>query len=290
MSILGGAVIGGISGGINPVSLTASAVGEAVATGFVAAILPAYGVQVGDWSFNISPAIAFGNVSGIGASISASYSSGDFSYSAGVGIMSNSNYNGFGKNGLEIRKSILVAYDDGKTGFSLGTNIWSGNGGIEEFKQRTGMFGIHSGDFRAMYENDGGPILKKGLGDAGDSYRTAALNLSIGKFTAGFNLFTGRRSEADQLNETNNYGIAYKDRFGVYHKNAAVNEQGNKYRLGALTVGYGAYRVGVNSEHVRHAIQNSVIHRMIDDREFMNTSWDWKGYGQYKTSNIFTSW
>ena len=44
-----------------------------------------------------------------------------------------------------------------------------------------------------MYENDGGPILQKGLGDAGDSYRTAALNLSVGKFSAGFNLFTGNR-------------------------------------------------------------------------------------------------
>jgi len=69
-----------------------------------------------------------------------------------------------------------------------------------------------------------------------------------------------------------------------------VNEVNSKYRLGALTVGYGAYRIGVNSEQVRHAIQNSVIHRMISDNEFMNTSWNWNEYSQFKTSNIFTSW
>ena len=65
---------------------------------------------------------------------------------------------------------------------------------------------------------------------------------------------------------------------------------GTKYRLGALTFGYDGYRIGVNSEHVRHAIQNSIIHRAINDNEFMNASWYWKGYVQYKTSNIFTSW
>lgn len=118
--------------------------------------------------------------------------------------------------------------------------------------------------------------------------QTAALNLSVGKFTAGFNLFTGARSTGDQKKEDKRYGFV--DSMGVYHQNPATNEQGTKYRLGALTVGYGGYRVGVNSEHVRHAIQNAVIHRMIGDNEFVNTSWDWKGYSQYRTSNGFTSW
>lgn len=107
MSILGGAVIGGVTGGLNPASLIGSSVGNAVATGFVAAMTPAYGVSVGDWSFSISPSIAFGNTMGIGASISTTYNAGDFSFSGGVGIMSNSNYNGFGKNGLEKRRKFV---------------------------------------------------------------------------------------------------------------------------------------------------------------------------------------
>ena len=45
-----------------------------------------------------------------------------------------------------------------------------------------------------MYENDGGAGIKHlRLGDRGDSYRTAALNVSVGEFSAGFNLFTGYR-------------------------------------------------------------------------------------------------
>ena len=218
----------------------------------------------------------------IGTSISVTYRKDDFSFSAGVGIMSNNNYNGFGKNGLEIRKSILVAYDDGKTGVSLGSNIWSGG-----FDQRTGMFGIHSGDFRAMYENDGGPILKKGLGDAGDSYRTAALNLSVGKFSAGFNLFTGNRENIPKGGSPENRIV---DSYGRKYNYGYTEEKGTKYRLGALTVGYGTYRIGANSEHVRHAIQDRVIHGLIHDQGFENQSWDWNGYSQYRTSNIFTSW
>lgn len=101
-------------------------------------------------------------------------------------------------------------------------------------------------------------------------------------------MFTGQRNTTDQETEGKKYG--FRDSMGVYHQNPATNEQVTKYRLGALTVGYGSYRVGVNSEHVRHAIQNAVIHRMIGDNEFVNTSWDWKGYSQYRTSNGFTSW
>lgn len=288
-SILGGAVVGGITGGLNPASLIGSSVGNSVAMGFVSAMTPAYGVKVGDWSFNISPSIAFGNTMGIGASVSATYNAGDFSFSGGVGIMSNSNYNGFGKNGLEVRKSILAAYDDGKTGVSLGTNFWSG-----DFKQQTGAFGLHFGDFRAFYENDGsiGPG-----GDGGDKYRTAALNLSVGKFTAGFNLFTGNRdynAEADLPG--GHRGSPEIDSYGRRMPNGFALEKGTKYRLGALTVGYDSYRVGVNSEHVRHAIQDQAIHNLklgpLDKRQrgFENQSWDWRGYSQYRTSNIFTSW
>lgn len=55
-------------------------------------------------------------------------------------------------------------------------------------------------------------------------------------------------------------------------------------------MGYGTYRIGVNSEHVRHAIQDRVIHGLIQDQGFENQSWDWKGYSQYRTDNLFTSW
>jgi len=126
------------------------------------------------------------------------------------------------------------------------------------------MFGIHSGDFRAMYENDGNPILNKGLGDASDSYRTAALNLSVGKFTAGFNLFTGNRTR-EYIPKGQSPENRSVDGFGRKYTYGYVTEEGTKYRLGALKICYGDYRVGVNSEHVRHAIQDRVIHGLIHD-------------------------
>jgi RHS repeat-associated protein len=292
LSVLGGALIGGISGGYASMActVTTNAVMNALATGLIAGMMPTYGVQVGDWSFSISPSIAFGNAMGIGASLSVTYSSGDFSFSAGVGIMSNSNYNGFGKNGMEIRRSILASYDDGRNGVSYGTNIWSGG-----FDQTTGVVGVHFGDFRAMYENDGsiGPG-----GDGGDKFRTAALNLSVGKFNFGFNLFTGNRDYEEEANlQGGHRGSPEIDKFDRRMPNGYALERDTKYRLGALTVGYGGFRVGVNSEHVRHAIQDQAIHNLyipgiIDKRQrgFENQSWDWKGYTQYKSSNMFTSW
>lgn len=293
-SILGGAIIGGITGGVNPSSLLGSSVGGAVATGYVAAVLPSYGVQVGEWSFNISPSIAFGNTTGIGASISATYDAGDFSFSGGVGIMSNSNYNGFGKNGLEIRKSILAAYDDGKTGVSLGSNIWGG-----DFKQQTGTLGLHFGDFRALYENDGKPF--SGLsGDGNDQYRTAALSLSVGNYSVGFNLFTGQRDkESYGLEKSGKWdgnvgeiGPYKNGSYGEHYKNGLVNEKGPRYRMGAAYFGFKDYKIGTNSEWIRHAIQNVAIHGtfIANQRMFEMQSGNWGGYFQYKSSNIFTTW
>jgi len=204
--------------------------------------------------------------------------------------MAYSNYQGFGKGGAEIRASLMGGYDNGTNGFNLGTNQWWGTGEMSEFKQRTGLIDFHFGDFKVSYENDGGkPIAQMRLGDRNDSYRTAALSLSYKKIGVAFSLFTGNRSLENQRTEKF-AERASEDQFGVYHRNTYVNETGTRYRLGALTVSYGNYRAGVDSEHVRHAIQNSVIHRFIHDTEFTNQSWNWNGFSQYKTRNSFTSW
>lgn len=293
MSVLGGAVIGGVTGGASPTSLIGSSVGQAVGTGFVAAMMPAYGVQVGDWSFSISPSIAFGNAMGIGASISATYNSGDFSFSGGVGIMSNSNYNGFGKNGLEVRKSILMAYDDGKTGVSLGSNFWSG-----DFQQRTGVLGARSGDFKFTYENDGFPfgflkkdgktstLLSPRLGDGQDRYRSAAASIAIGNISAGFNIFTGDR---DQTRPES--GLSLTDSNGKLFKHGYANEVGFPYRLGAGYINYGCYRAGINSErYISYPIQARFAHGILPQGGFPIINYSTSAYFQTQTSNIFTSW
>lgn len=253
-------------------------------------LMPSLDVPIGDWNVSLSPVILTGKGMGMGAAVNISYNTGNFTFSYGFGITGFAKHYATGNSGTEVRNSFMVNYDDGKTGFSLGTNFWSG-GVTDGNSQRTGMIGFRSGDFRMMYENDGGfGVNEARLGDRGDSYRSAAFNIGIGDFNAGINLFTGRRNLEDQRKENIKLGANIRDSNGVFHKNSLVNEQGTKYRLGALTIGYKGIRIGVNSEHVRHAIQNSFIHRLIDDGEFETTSWDWKPYSQYRTANIFTSW
>ncbi|MFJ1431424.1 polymorphic toxin type 23 domain-containing protein [Capnocytophaga canimorsus] len=300
ISVLGGAIGGAVGGAIGGnafgvASLTKDAVINAVATGMFSAVMPSFNIPVGDWSFSISPAIVFGNTFGAGISVGVGYSDGKWSFSTGVGIMRYGDYNGFGKNGFEVRKSILAAWDDGKMGVSLGTNFWSG-----DFEQRTGMIGFRHGDFSVMYENDGSI---GGLGDEGDSYRTAALNISIGDFTAGFNLFTGYRYyDKEEGSISKHRDPMCIDEFGRRMPNGVALESENKYRLGALTVGYKGWRIGTNSEKVRHAIQDQAVHNLripwfggkslLDKRQmgFENQSWDWRFYYQYRTPNKFTSW
>ena len=87
-------------------------------------------------------------------------------------------------------------------------------------------------------------------------------------------------------------GYSSIGKYSEYYKNGLVNERGTPYRLGALTFGYKGYRVGVNSEWIRHAIQNVAIHGtfIANQRMFEMKSGHWSGYFQYKTSNIFTLW
>ena len=83
--------------------------------------------------------------------------------------------------------------------------VWSGEGSMKEFKQVTGIGRFRSGGFNFTYENDGTPFGKQGrkvnLGDVNDSHRTAAVTIGIGKFKAGFNLFTGFRDDCSKDSE-----------------------------------------------------------------------------------------
>jgi RHS repeat-associated protein len=302
-SMMQGAISGAMTAGMDPGIFGASAgVTKYVTSQLMSTILPSFDFSIGDFDFSISPSIAFGNGWGVGANFSATFHAGDFSLSGGFGVMNYVSHAGTGSSGWEYRKSVMLSYDDGKFGINLGTNLWSGLKGLEDdsLNQRTGLIGIRSGDFKAMYENDGGfGINTLGLGDEGDSYRTAALNLSIGDYSVGFNLFTGNRSKENQRAEEkipNHKGkkinpiVNQLDEYNRKYKRGFVNESGRAYRLGALYFGYKNYRIGTNSEKVRHAIQDIVIHGMIGDRGFENQSWFWDSYLQYQTKNKFTTW
>jgi len=226
---------------------------------------------------------------------------GNFSFSAGIGVVSYGNYQGFGNQGAQIRHSLMATYDDGKTGFSLGTNFWSGDGGMKMFDQQTGIVKGRSGDFNFSYENDGTPFQKKWfaggiLGDGGDSHRTALVTIGIGELSIKMNLFTGKRSydgdpEHGKWNRSDfvdQYGAAHpyngNDRSGHY-----VNEIGTKYRFGGLSFSYKGYNLGANSQRISHFVQGT-IHRWTKQGTFQITDWNVYPYFQYQTTNQFTSW
>lgn len=191
----------------------------------------------------------------------------------------------------------------GKAGFSLGTNFWSG-GVTDGNSQQTGIVKFRSGDFRFQYENDGTPFQKIGAGDGGDSYRTAAASIGIGEFSAGFNLFTGHRptssyaerggEDLQEMQRAQSLGKNSRGNYNVWMPNGFVQEDKPQYRMGALYFSYKNYRVGIDSDrYVRHPIQDIFAHHLVwfaRQPGFQTLSNSVLPYGQYQTSNSFTSW
>ncbi len=273
-------------------------------------LLPSYDVNIGDFNFSISPAILLGNSTGVGANLGVGYSDGNFSISSGLGLTAYSNYNGQGS-GIETRISGLVSYDDGQTGFSLGTNFFggdlSGNKGVEDFfKQRTGSLGVRIGDLTIRYENDGspfgifGPLL---VGKDSDTYRTAAFSVGYKDYSIGINLFTG-----DFDKDRKDRGIKpleghpdykYRRKYILFGKKRRIEDEGGQYagpnasnyRLGALYFNYKGFRVGTNTEATRHVFQNIVAHTWISYQpHFKVLPIPPQGYFQFQPDNPFTLW
>jgi hypothetical protein len=78
--------------------------------------------------------------------------------------------------------------------------------------------------------------------------------MNVGPFKAGFNLFTGDPGlNPDDRPEKEGEGI---------HEGKLVYSGGNadKYRTGIAYFGFGPFRIGGNSEGIRHQIQNRFAH------------------------------
>lgn len=310
MSILSGAIQGAIMGAIG---VPSGSLGVQVVSAFIGSFLPSFNMSLGGgFSFSISPSIAFGQGVSAGFNFSLNYQNGDFGISFGYGVTYQSSHAGSGLSGWEYRRSVMFNYDDGKFGFSLGTNKWDGL-----HPQQTGIIGFRHGDFSLYYENDGSPFvpIKKSTGmfaDNNDRWRTAAMSLSIGDFHAGFNLFTGERYSTSYA-ENGGADLAamaglprpnFLSRlfhkvpygsgggFGSKHPYNQVQEVGPRYRLGAAYVGWGNYRVGINSDrYIRHAIQDIGAHYYVSPQPgFEVLSSAILPYFQYQTANPFTSW
>jgi RHS repeat-associated protein len=120
-----------------------------------------------------------------------------------------------------------------------------------KFDQRTNQITLGGPLINFKYEND----FMFGLpADGGDRYRSAAGRLNIGLFNVGFNLYTGDPGLRDDDRKPE-----YVDGQLTYVKNANGDDP-DEFRSGVLYFGFGGFRIGRNSETVRHRIQNEFAH------------------------------
>jgi hypothetical protein len=213
--------------------------------------LPSVDVKIGDWSFGLSPALAFGRATGFGVNVSASYNDGNFTFSAGYGVTLYGSAHGNGNKGWEYRKSWGVNWDDGKQGFGVYKTTFSGVN-----SQKVGGLSYRNGDVGFRYENDGAPFGGT-LGDGGDRKRTAALSLSYKDYSIGFNIFTGEYANEKDTDPVASHPDSSERRkylFGLLGEKGVKGGQYNSgtaddpnQRMGALYFGYKGYRLGGNS-------------------------------------------
>jgi len=134
------------------------------------------------------------------------------------------------------------------------------------------------------YENDGAPFnegdLKGVLNDNNDRYRTNGFEIGYGDLNLRLLMFTGSAATSTTSGEGSEYPYGY-------YKGGDVD----KYRLGALSLGYGQYRIGLNSEYIRNVFQNQFAHKVCKPQAWfkkLSTSWD--PYFYYGTTNRYSLW
>jgi len=279
---VGAAIAGAVSGGGSAAGSIGSQVASGAASGAISGInghLPSIGVNVGDFSLSLSPALMMGDAGfGVGANLSASVDSKLGSFGVGLGGTQWSKHSISGKSFFETRVSHGIAIGPRAFRVGLGSATFTGGG----FPQTTGSVSISGNGWGIDYEND---FLFNidGLADRADRWRTGAFRISAGDFSVGLNVFTGDPGSPlwKRIDE------ARPDYPGgqSYFKNGADN-----YRAGVLTIGYKNYRIGINSENVRAGFQNTIHTLKHNTPHFRNMGIPTSIYGSYQTKNPYTLW
>jgi len=240
-------------------------------------IIPSYITDLGNgFTFELKANIALGTHGrGIGFNAITTYSGSAGSVSAGIGSTYYLSEIGTGNSGLEIRVFSGVTADLGRE-WGLGyyhTKFISG-----ETSQHTGNVITSYKDWSFTFENDM-------IGDLGDRYRTHASVLSYKDMSLGLNLFTSDPGKDKGLRRI----IEDEGAYGTYLL-ASDGDDPNKYRLGAFYFRYKIFRLGTNSEYIRHWTQNRLIHDNTKSPQFAMRDKKWRLYGGIYTFNPFTAW
>ena len=117
--------------------------------------------------------------------------------------------------------------------------------------------------------------------------------------TSGNQIYRGERTSDSYNNGWDNQMMDYvkkngklKGLGGASYPYGFAFEKGPYYRLGTAYVGWGNYRIGIDSDrYVRHPIQNILAHGELSPQPgLLVLSTQIKAYFQYHTKNKFTSW
>ena len=160
--------------------------------------------------------------------------------------------NAYGKyNGWEFRDGAEIRLY-GVASIS-GTRFTAG-----EYSQITNKITIGNARKNISYENDQlfgiGKVLGIYNADGGDRWRSAAVQFRYGLFNATLNLFTGDPGLVERDRSVTNYFHEYYSSEGALDANQ---------RAGVLSFGFGSFRLGRNSEIIRHIFQNELAHSAI---------------------------
>lgn len=251
-------------------------IASSVTTSVASQFLPSVNIPIDDgFNLNVSPAVMYGSSGfSLGANVGLSVNTefGSIGASYGVGYSSNSIT---GKSGAYSKLGYGMSVGSKDFNLQLGGTNFKGGG----INQETGFLGVGGTNWSLMYEND----FLWGLGgDGGDRYRTTGVRGTYNDFSVGLNLFTG------------DPGLKFSDRGiipGVGKWGTYTGGNTDDYRLGALYVGFGENRFGVNGEPVRKLFQNHWAHKDGDAFPiFKVLNNRLSPYFSHQTSNAYTTW
>jgi RHS repeat-associated protein len=249
--------------------------------------LPSYSVQVGDFTFSISPAFS---ISSIGFSIGAGYSDGDFSIGASYGFGYSMGTNDLSGNFQKDSKGYYNTYG-GNIGFVKhgtyygGSYAYNSRGG--KAHQGIGIIGVQAGDINIRIDEDF-------FGDGKDRFYTGGGTLTYKidnniSLAFGLGMITGEKGGYKE--ETAHYRW-----FGKIKEKLVTNPdketpsayRGGVYYGGIIYKGI-AYFAGKNSEKTLHNVQN-FIHKVQGTKYFFGDtgkgSSGWFYSGNYSSTSL----
>lgn len=240
-------------------------------------IIPSYNADLGNgFSFELKLNIALGTHGrGIGVNATTTYTGSAGSMSAGLGSTYYFSEIGTGKAGLETR-----IYGGGSANLGKGWRL-----GYYHTKFISGETSQHVGNLITAYKDWSFTFENDLSGDLGDRFRSHASVLSYRDMSLGLNLFTGDPAKNKGLRRI----IEDDGKFGTYLL-ASDGEDPDKYRLGVFYIRYKIFRLGTNSEYIRHWTQNRMIHDTTESPQFAMRDKSWKLYGGIYTYNPFSAW